>query len=134
MSNVDNLELDRTNISILPTLARLGLSDVLKRVCTRESACKFNDHEWCNQTEIANNIPKPTTEPLLIVACNREIPDMAVVRLLVEMGVNISAMSRKEVLVDNCKQRENVSGHSVLHDIAQGKTWWNVHEALPYLI
>lgn len=130
---MDNLELDRANIPILPTLARLGLLDVLKRVCTRESACKFNDHEWCNQTDIAK-IPKPTTEPLLIVACNREIPNMVVVRLLVEMGANISAMSRKEVLVDNCKRRENVSGHSVLHDIAQGKTCWNVHEALPYLI
>jgi ankyrin repeat protein len=135
MSNVDNLELDWTKISILPTLARFGLSDVLKRVCTRESACKFDDHEWCNQTEIANNIPRPTIEPLLIVACNREIPNMAVVRLLVEeMGVNISATSRKEVFMDNRKQRKNVSGHSVLHDIAQGKTWWNVHEALPYLI
>ncbi|EED14566.1 ankyrin repeat-containing protein, putative [Talaromyces stipitatus ATCC 10500] len=139
VSNIDVSELGgfwiSGHIPLLHTLARFGLFDVLKRVCTREVASKFDDHEWCNQAETAYHVHKNDIEPLLKVACNREIPNMAVIRFLVEdMSVNINATSRKRVFVDNGKQSEHVSGHSVLHDIAKGKTWWNVHEALPYLI
>jgi ankyrin repeat protein len=133
--NMDILELSQIKIPPLDTLARFGLSDVLKRVCTPEAALKFDDHEWCNQVETTHKIHKNTLEPLVKVACSRDTPNMAVVRFLIEeMGVSISATSRKEVYVNNGKRREYVSGNSVLHDIAEGRTWWKVHEALPYLI
>ncbi|KAJ6088667.1 hypothetical protein N7486_009928 [Penicillium sp. IBT 16267x] len=139
MSQVDVLELYRLSnslhISILHSLVRFGLSDVLKRVCTREAASKFDDHEWCHQAETANKMHNNVIQPLLMVACNRRLPNMAVVRSLIEeMGVNINATSRKEVFVENDEGCEFVSDNSALHDIAKGKTWWNVREALPYLI
>ncbi|GAM41921.1 hypothetical protein TCE0_042f15429 [Talaromyces pinophilus] len=126
ISGIDVLDLDAFriygNISLLHTLACFGLSDILDCVCTHTVALKFDDHEWCNQAEPANRMHKHTIQPLLMVACNREIQNMAVVRFLVEgMGVNINAISRKEC-------------NSVLHDLAEGKCWWNVYEALPYLI
>jgi ankyrin repeat protein len=135
-SKMDILKLvGRTQISLLHILARFGLSDVLKRVCTRETALKFDDHEWCNQAETANIMHKNTIHPLLMVACRREIPNMAVVQFLVEeMAVNINVLRRTDVIVYKGKRREYVAGNSVLHEIAQGKTWWNVHQALPYLI
>lgn len=123
------------NTSILHSLAQFGLSDILKRVCTREAALRFDDHEWCNQAEAANNMQTNAIRPLLMVACNQQLPNMAVVRFLVEeMGINISATSRKEIFVIKSMRMEQVSGSSVLHEIALGKTWWNVHDALPYLI
>lgn len=135
---MDALQFDRFSAplgtSLLHGLAHFGLSVVLKRVCTREAALKFDDHEWCNQAEIANKMHNNVIEPLLMVACNQRIPNMRVVRFLVEeMGVNPSATSRKRVRLSNGKQQD-ISDNSVLHELARGKTWWNVHEALPYLI
>lgn len=68
MLNMDIHELFRINISPLDTLARFGLLDILKHVCTPETALKFEDHEWCNQAEIANKIHKNTLEPLLNIS------------------------------------------------------------------
>ncbi|KAJ5633124.1 hypothetical protein N7490_009463 [Penicillium lividum] len=135
----DVLEIYQRNyfldISLLHTLAGFGLSDVLRRVCTRENASRFDNPDWCKQAESANRIHENAIQPLLIVACNRRIPNMTVVRFLIEeMGVNIGAKCRQGVMVDNGKRREFVSGNSVLHQISEGKTWWNVHQALPYLI
>ncbi|KAJ5784770.1 uncharacterized protein N7503_009982 [Penicillium pulvis] len=139
LSQMNVLELNRLSArcgaSILHVLAQTGLSNVLKRVCTREDALKFDDHEWCNQAETSTHMHENTIQPLLMVACDQRIPNMAVVRFLVEeMGINISATSRQKIFVSNGKRSEHVSGNSVLHKIAEGKTWWNVHEALPYLI
>lgn len=87
------------NISLLHTLARFGLSDVLNCVCTHDVALKFDDNEWCNQVETANRMHKLAIQPLIMAACNREISNMAVVRFLVEeMGVNINATSRTRFL------------------------------------
>ncbi|KAJ5547867.1 hypothetical protein N7513_005101 [Penicillium frequentans] len=139
MSQTDVLELywfcTPLDTSLLHSLAQFGLSDILKRVCTREAALKFDDHEWCDQAETANEMLTKPIQPLLMVACNQQLPNMAVVRFLVEeMGINISATSRKETFVIRSMRMEKVSDSSVLHEIALGKTWWNVHEALPYLI
>ncbi|KAJ5671312.1 hypothetical protein N7507_000439 [Penicillium longicatenatum] len=141
VSQVDVIELYQSttpiNISLLHSLARFGLTNVLKCVCTREAALKFDDHNWCKKGEIANNLHMNSIEPLLMVACDRQIPNMGVVRFLIEeMGVNINATCRNTDSFISQKQRQTVivSDNSALHDIAMGKTWWNVHEALPYLI
>lgn len=133
MPRIDLLRLSRSNVSLLHSLVHFGLSDVLDRVCTREAALQFDDHEWCGQAEAANHCHMNTAKPLLITACKREIPNMKVVQILVEkMGVNININGRKESYASG--KRELVSGNGVLHDLAEGTTWWNVHQALPYLI
>lgn len=122
-----------THISLLHILVGFGLSDILDRVSTREAALKFDDHEWCGQAEAANHCHNNMVRPLLITACNRELPNMDVVRILVEkLGVNINLNCRKESWANG--KRESVLGNGVLHDLAEGATWWNVHQALPYLI
>ncbi|KAJ5198176.1 uncharacterized protein N7498_007293 [Penicillium cinerascens] len=122
-----------TNVSLLHTLVGFGLSDILDCVSTREAAMKFDDHEWCGQAEAANHCRKNVARPLLITACNRELPNMDVVRILAEqMGVNINLNCRKESWANG--RSETVLGNGVLHDLAEGATWWNVHRALPYLI
>ncbi|KAH7011276.1 putative ankyrin repeat protein [Ilyonectria destructans] len=58
--------------------------------------------------------------PFLLEAVKRELPNMDVVRLLVErFGVPI---------------HEPTLGYSALHYVAQGKSWWHAHQALPYLL
>ncbi|KAJ5145345.1 hypothetical protein N7448_002737 [Penicillium atrosanguineum] len=133
VSEIDILLLSWTNVSLLHSLARVGLSDILDRVCTREAALRFDDHEWCNQAEAANHCHRNMAEPLLITACQREMPNMEVVRILVEkMGININLNCRKESWANG--KKESVLGNGVLHGLAEGVTWWNVHQALPYLI
>ncbi|KAJ5959558.1 uncharacterized protein N7479_006708 [Penicillium vulpinum] len=138
-SQTDLLVLDYTHISVLHCLLDDGLSELLDRLCTPEQALKFDDHEWCEHTE--NSCSRSgsrmrssaRTLPLLMHACHRNLPNMKVVRTLVEnMGVNIDSKRREERYVDG--DYETVLDHAVLHDLAEGKTWWNVHQALPYLI
>lgn len=133
MPKIDVLFLSSTNVSLLHTLVHVGLSDILDRVCTLEAALKFDDYEWCAKAEDANHCDRNMAKPLLITACKRELPNMDVVRILVEkMGVNININGRKESYSSG--KREFVSGNGVLHDLAEGATWWNVHQAFPYLI
>ncbi|KAJ6035731.1 hypothetical protein N7540_000010 [Penicillium herquei] len=123
---IDILLLNWSSISLLHSIVGSGLSDLLDRVCTPEAASKFDDHEWCNQAEAASQCHKNMAKPLLFTACRREQPNMDVVRVLVEKkGVNINL---------NCRQESSTTGNTVLHDLAAGENWWNVYQALPYLI
>ncbi|KAJ5710917.1 hypothetical protein N7488_005073 [Penicillium malachiteum] len=122
LAGIDILVLNRRNISLFYSLVDAGLSDLLDRFCTPEVASKFDDHEWCAEAEAASHCHANVAKPLLVAACSREQPNMEVVRILVEKkGVNINL---------NCRGL----GNAVLHDLAEGATWWNVHQALPYLI
>jgi ankyrin repeat protein len=133
MTRIDILLLSSTNVSFLHSLVNVGLADILDRVCTSEAALKFDDHEWCGQAEDANHCHRNIAKPLLITACKRELPNMEVVRMLVEkLDVNININGRKESYTSG--KREFVLGNGALHDLAEGVTWWNVHQALPYLI
>ncbi|GLI72424.1 hypothetical protein PoHVEF18_000600 [Penicillium ochrochloron] len=133
MPRIDVLLLSSANVSLLHSLVNVGLSDILARVCTREAALKFDDHEWCGRAEDANHCHRNTAEPLLITACKRELPNMKVVRILVEkMGVDININGRTESYASG--KHASVPGNGVIHDLAEGATWWNVHQALPYLI
>ncbi|KAJ5738435.1 hypothetical protein N7493_001590, partial [Penicillium malachiteum] len=114
-------------------LVGAGLSGLLDRICKHEIASKFDDREWCTQAEAANHCHANVAKPLLFAACSREQPNMEVVRILVEKkGVNINLNCRKETW--DTGKHELGLGNAVLHDLAEGATWWNVHQALPYLI
>ncbi|CEJ61615.1 hypothetical protein PMG11_10145 [Penicillium brasilianum] len=130
---IDVLVLNSINVSLLHKLVEVGLSVILDRVCTREAALKFYDHEWCRQAEDANHCSRNMTKPLLITACERRLPNMEVVCFLVEkMGVDININARKKGYTSG--KDGLLSGNGVLHDLAGGVTWWNVHQVSPYLI
>ncbi|KAJ5613645.1 hypothetical protein N7528_007299 [Penicillium herquei] len=133
LPEIDLLLLSWQNVSLSHSLVGAGLSDLLDRLCTPEVVLKFDDHEWCANAEAANHCHANMAKPLLVAACSREQPNMEVVRILVEKkGVNINLNCRKETWATG--EREFGIGNSVLHDLAEGATWWNVHQALPYLI
>ncbi|KAH6665101.1 ankyrin repeat-containing domain protein [Halenospora varia] len=71
--------------------------------------------------------------PTLYVACGRELPNMDLIKLLVEeCGVRIDA----HALVEPrkwAKIKESVEGGTALHVLAKAKYWWQL-EALRYLL
>lgn len=71
--------------------------------------------------------------PLLIGATQRELPNLPMVKLLVEkfeVDVNEMAYSREYVSGEYIIAGTN----SPLHSVARGDHWWQVHQALPYLL
>ncbi|UKZ79908.1 hypothetical protein TrVFT333_007671 [Trichoderma virens FT-333] len=68
-----------------------------------------------------SNDPLSYVKPLIVTAVQRELPNMDMVRLLVEKyAVNINE-------ADN-------SMESALFYVVRGNHWWQVHQALPYLL
>lgn len=127
---VDTIQVDYQGRSLLHLLVRWGYKDLLARVCTHNTAVKFDDHEWCRQAE--EICCEGDIAPLLVTACGRRLPNMDVVELLVgEMGVNINAQRRERVYR---KGYQVLTAAGALHKLAAGHSWWHVDEALPYLI
>ncbi|CAI7635530.1 unnamed protein product [Penicillium bialowiezense] len=120
-------------ISLFHIFVGAGLSDLLGSLGIPEIAQRFDDHEWCDHAEEVHLMHRNSIKPLLIAACNRQLPNMEVIRILVEnMGIDINAKTRKESWESG--SYKCIAGNSALHDLAEGRTWWNVHHALPYLI
>ena len=71
---------------------------------------------------------------LLLTALRRNLPNMDVVRLLVEkFHVDVNQYSYTKTLSDEGKY-ELVADETALHYLAAGGHWWHVALALPYLI
>ncbi|KAH8648295.1 ankyrin repeat-containing domain protein [Tricladium varicosporioides] len=71
--------------------------------------------------------------PTLYVACGRELPNMDMIKLLVEeCGVRIDAHALVEA-ERWAKIKEFVEGGTALHVLAKAKYWWQL-EALRYLL
>lgn len=67
--------------------------------------------------------------PLLLDAVNREEPNLAMMKLLVEkfkVDPNEGRLT--------CERTQVLAGDTPLHFVARGERWWHVHEALPYLL
>ena len=90
---------------------------------------------WCSQREHPEADLNAFFAPgfFLRDAVGRELPNLDVVKLLVErFGVDIDEVQPTERYTD-------ISGwdfpaDSALHLVTQGKSWWHVHQALPYLL
>ncbi|KAJ5096668.1 hypothetical protein N7456_007389 [Penicillium angulare] len=114
----------------LDTLARWGFVELLGCMCTRETAAQLDGIDW---TTNPNENDLKCSVPLGIAACERQLPNMDVLKLVVEdFGVNINAKRTQRIFRDLGHHPTICNG--VLHDLALGKFWWHVNEALPYLI
>lgn len=72
-------------------------------------------------------------KPFLLEAVQRELPNMAIVRLLVEdFHVDVNERTWDYEYVDH--ERQLTYGQSALHYVAEGFHWWHVHVALKYLL
>ncbi|KGO39178.1 hypothetical protein PEXP_046520 [Penicillium expansum] len=128
--NLDSSELDRNRIFLLHSLVTWGYKELLEGICDKDAALRFDDHNWCREAEKKIICSGEYAEPLLVTACDRYLPNMDVVKLLVEkFGVSLNAQFR-----ESSESMETKVAGGALHKLALGCSWWHVHEALPYLI
>ncbi|KAH0430166.1 hypothetical protein CcaCcLH18_05870 [Colletotrichum camelliae] len=122
---IDCLELSSDRRTILHDLVSRGDASKLAGLLTSELISKLEDPEWCMEHEKGSGY---MIQPILIAACTREQPNMEALRVLVEsVGVNPDSLSRS-------KSGWNLSSQSALHTVVRGDFWWQVSQALPYLI
>ncbi|KAJ5094572.1 hypothetical protein N7456_010433 [Penicillium angulare] len=130
VQEADLLEINRLTTPIAYILVKFGLTEVFDRVCSGHAAKKFDDDEWCLQTPKAKGC-RVVLQPLLITACNRQLPNLDMLKLLVEKkGVEVNARHRISpgygILAE--------LGGSALHELVKRRTWWSVNQAIPYMI
>ncbi|KAL1904974.1 hypothetical protein Sste5344_009330 [Sporothrix stenoceras] len=123
----------------LRSLVELGQADVLAAACAKASPDNplFRD---------AETVGTYWSDPLLYLACCRELPNMDVIRLLVEtchadvngrtMTIAERAKARIRMLPEGTIEEEDpVPGHETpLFALARGYHWWGTALAIPYLI
>ncbi|KAJ4313076.1 hypothetical protein N0V84_009610 [Fusarium piperis] len=108
--------------SILQEFAKLGFAQLVDGCCSPEEALRFDDPEWRKEQE--DRPSADPIEPLAITACLRAAPNMDVLKVLVEKkGVDINAPST-----------QYSSGMRALHIVAEASSWWQVAQAMPYLV
>ncbi|VUC26820.1 unnamed protein product [Clonostachys rosea] len=131
------------NFSIL---VRNGFSSLVKTVGDIETQSRLAGGEWHafgDKTRPGLWSEKITPHDLaeieregaafLVEAVSRQLPNMAVVQLLVEhFHVDINGFEYQLQRVNN--QSIVVATSSALHQAAHGHTWWQTFQALPYLL
>ncbi|KAJ5856590.1 uncharacterized protein N7529_010534 [Penicillium soppii] len=138
---VEALEKSTTSVTdlsslpeILMALARWGYSDLFERIGSIRAG-----NSWINGGDI-NRLEKPTS--YLLTAAQRELPNLDVIKVMVEKfhaDVNIRFEAD---MVDIPKvyyqskmklARHYKPGDTILHQLAQGTHWW-YEEAIRYLL
>ncbi|KAF9870565.1 ankyrin repeat-containing protein [Colletotrichum karsti] len=109
----------------------------LARLATPEVISKLESPDWAKQ----NNRDQGDryVPPLLIHACSCTERNMDVVQILVESaGVNLNACTQKSTskpgFFGAVTPGTESDGGSVLHALIRGGSWWQISEALPYLV
>lgn len=103
----------------------------------RELAAHLEDAKWCDQERAyssqAKYIGPGKTQPLLLTACQSEAPNLDMVRFLVEeVGCDVNAQGYLSL---SPRGKSAVWAHeSPVHSLVRGSHWWQIAEALPYLI
>ncbi|KAJ4854858.1 ankyrin repeats (many copies) domain-containing protein [Trichoderma breve] len=113
----------------LEHLIKLGFTSLVDKIATIETEAQLEKGEWHafgDKTRPGLFFSKrdgtsASFSPFLLTAVQRELPNMDMVRLLVEkFAVNIN--------------ETDTDMESALFWVARGNCWWQVHQALPYLL
>lgn len=116
-----------------------GYGLLLEKLCTGEVVKNFESKKWC--TRWLGDIAKRrggrfgprSISSLLIAACSSRTPNMEVVKVLVEtFKANVNAQTSTQIF--NLVDGQIVERETALHILARGHHWWQVHQALPYLV
>ncbi|KAK3328716.1 ankyrin repeat-containing domain protein [Apodospora peruviana] len=111
----------------LGMLVRFGYADLLAKLAVPTTREEASNHEMISNSDkkVAPTFrerPVPIN-PLILIACERELPNMDVLRFLVETAkASVNA------------QKMEPEYAAPLHCLAAGKYWWQVYEALPYVL
>lgn len=126
----DNPHENANENATLLHLIRLGFTSLVDKIASIETEAQLEKGEWhafgdktrpglfFSKRDGAAASPKR----FLLAAVKRELPNMDMVRLLVE---KLFAVNVNETDTDM---------DSALFWVARGNTWWQVHQALPYLL
>ncbi|KAM7195488.1 ankyrin-2 [Rhypophila sp. PSN 637] len=106
----------------LHALVSLGYADILAKAATTDQIQILDSLESRQDVET----------PLIYAACERELPNMDVLRVLVERFNACCDAGPARRVKDQSSDFKLAS--SPLHQLAKGKHWWQVHQALPYLL
>jgi len=120
--------------AILHDLVVSGNALVLKKVATKEIIAKLEDWEVRLQApDPQNSSDAPDkNEPLLLLACKAETPNMDVIRALVEdIGVDLNVRSMSKAM---SLRFQKIEDQTAIHLLVGGTHWWQSALALPYLI
>lgn len=105
-----------------------GFTNLVSKVGSLEVTSKT---EWREVLDRKTRQHGLYMQPLLISACSREMPNMDVIRTLVEdKKVDINA--RKPM--PGRREDELPNGPTALHCLAAGEHWWQTAQAIPYLV
>ncbi|EHK18015.1 putative ankyrin repeat protein [Trichoderma virens Gv29-8] len=125
----ENSEPNPDESCTLTHLISLGFTTLVDKIASIETETRLAEGEWHAFGDklkpglffSKSNDPLSYVKPLIVTAVQRELPNMDMVRLLVEKyAVNINE-------ADN-------SMESALFYVVRGNHWWQVHQALPYLL
>ncbi|KAI9710146.1 MAG: hypothetical protein M1820_002948 [Bogoriella megaspora] len=128
---VDFLNPDWQGLTYMHILAKFGYYDILAKVCTHEAVAKLHDKTWVEDLEKEHPNVRGRIKPLLLVACERELPNMEVLKILIDLQVDLNAQHVKQVYG---RKVNFMPSEAPLHTLAGGCHWWHVAQALPYLI
>ncbi|KAK5989438.1 Ankyrin-3-like protein [Cladobotryum mycophilum] len=129
----------------LTMLVRNGFTSLVEKIGTLEAESRLEKGDWHaygyrnrpglwfagRDMDFHHDEKNPS--PFLHEAVRRELPNMDVVRLLVEkFAVDVNELYYSREWVDG--EYKVVPIGSALHSVAAGRSWWQVHQALPYLL
>ena len=129
---------NRHGWTLLHALVSLGHASLLARIATPEDVQHLDDAERRREQmrildSQENDRWRAPIRPLVLVACGRKVPNMLVLRFLVE-EMKASVNASRVVDIDDHPNRVGTVGESPLHVLAKGDQWWHAYEALPYLL
>jgi len=133
----DCLRIDHFGETVLHRLVRHGYASVLARVCSHEMATTLEDFTWCEQQEKSCKAIMGSIQPLLLDAVLSDLPNMDIVRVLVEHTcVDVNGQSRYRNYTRKAPplDYEYLKDEGVLHRILKSFTWWQASQALPYIV
>ncbi|CAK7209592.1 hypothetical protein SCUCBS95973_000492 [Sporothrix curviconia] len=119
----------------LQSLVELGQADSLVDACVQASAS-----DPVVRDTFYNAFHDTAMDSLLYLACCRQLPNMDVVRLLIEK-CHVDANRRTIAIAERAQMLGIYEGdepgpglETPLHALARGFHWWGITQAIPYLI
>lgn len=132
----------------LTILIRGGLVSLVENVSDLVVKSALNNSNWRSFGDSArpglwyakrdSSNPDNVPVPFLLEAVQRELPNLEMMRLLIEkfsVDINECRFSRRSIRIPSgMLYNQQVPIDSAVHYAARGNSWWHANQALPYLI
>lgn len=121
----------RGNATLLHYLIEAGFTSLASKAATTENIKRTEWHEPRDRVGWIANRHAQHVYPLIISACQRKLPNMQIVRMLVEeKGVDVNA----RMAGSSYSGVDPPGGPTALHFLAGSDCWWHTAQAIPYLV